>query len=365
MNMIELKQVSKQYGGVQALAPVDLTVREGEFVTLLGPSGSGKTTLLNLIAGMITPTTGRVFIKGRDVTESPPSQRELGMVFQNYALMPHMTVFENIAFPLRVRHLPKDEIAHKVAEVLKLVRLPDIASRKPRELSGGQQQRVSLARCIVYNPALILLDEPLGALDKKLREHMQLEIRRVHAELGITMVNVTHDQDEALTMSDRIVLMNEGRIEQIAEPEALYFQPRTVFAADFIGTANLIPGTITHRVGEHMKIATEIGQVDGVAQPGAAPASMALDTPVMLLLRPENVHMSMPGERAVGAPGVVSGTIEDSIIMGGLVRHHVRVAPNLQMIVQKQNHRACSALARGAQVHLHWAREDCQVLAAN
>lgn len=363
MNMIELQQVSKQYGHVQALAPVDLTVREGEFITLLGPSGSGKTTLLNLIAGMITPSTGRVFIKGRDVTEAPPSQRELGMVFQNYALMPHMTVFENIAFPLRVRHLPKDEIAHKVAEVLKLVRLPDIGSRKPRELSGGQQQRVSLARCIVYNPALILLDEPLGALDKKLREHMQLEIRRVHAELGITMVNVTHDQDEALTMSDRIVLMNDGHIEQIAPPEALYFQPRTVFAADFIGTANLIPGTVTAHAGDHVKIATEIGQLDGVAQTDCAPTSMKVDAPVTLLLRPENVHMSLPGESTFDAPACVTGTIDDSIIMGGLVRHHVRVAPDLQMIVQKQNHRACSALARGAKVHLHWAREDCRVLA--
>lgn len=364
MNMIELKQVSKQYGGIQALAPVDLTVREGEFVTLLGPSGSGKTTLLNLIAGMIMPTTGRVFIHGRDVTQCPPSQRELGMVFQNYALMPHMTVFENIAFPLRVRRLPKDEIAHKVAEVLKLVRLPDIASRKPRELSGGQQQRVSLARCIVYNPALILLDEPLGALDKKLREHMQLEIRRVHAELGITMLNVTHDQDEALTMSDRIVLMNEGRIEQIAEPETLYFQPRTVFAADFIGTANLIPGKVQDKTGEQLAITTEIGQLDAIARDTTPASALGPQAAVMLLLRPENVHMSMPGDAVPAGQRAFDGTIEDSIILGGLVRHHVRIGPTIQMIVQKQNHRASSTMTRGSAVQLHWAREDCQVLAA-
>ena len=364
MNMIELKQVSKQYGNVQALAPVDLTVREGEFVTLLGPSGSGKTTLLNLIAGMIAPTTGQVFIQGQDVTQCPPSQRKLGMVFQNYALMPHMTVFENIAFPLRVRHMAKDEIAHKVAEVLKLVRLPDIASRKPRELSGGQQQRVSLARCIVYNPALILLDEPLGALDKKLREHMQLEIRRVHAELGITMLNVTHDQDEALTMSDRIVLMNDGRIEQIAEPETLYFLPRTVFAADFIGTANLIAGKIQQKAGDHLKISTELGQLDALAGPDSVAATLPTDAPVMLLLRPENVHMSTAGEQIDGEASRFEGVIEDSIILGGLVRHHVRLTPNVQMIVQKQNHRACSALTRGTRVHLHWDEQDCQVLAA-
>jgi putative spermidine/putrescine transport system ATP-binding protein len=184
--MVELQQVSKRYGDVVALAAVDLAVRKGEFVTLLGPSGSGKTTLLNLIAGMAQPTAGRILIGGRDATALPPSERGLGMVFQNYALMPHMTVYENVAFPLRVRKLSNAEIAHKVAEVLKLIRLPDIAQRKPRELSGGQQQRVALARCIVYNPSLILLDEPLGALDKKLREQMQLEIKRIQAELGIT-----------------------------------------------------------------------------------------------------------------------------------------------------------------------------------
>ena len=227
--MIELDGVAKSYGDVHALRRTDLSIAKGEFVTLLGPSGSGKSTLLNLIAGMIAPSAGRIVIDGRDATTLPTNQRGLGMVFQNYALMPHMTVFENIAFPLQVRRLPKAEIRRKVAEALDLIQLGHVADRRPRELSGGQQQRVSLARCIVYNPALILMDEPLGALDKKLREQMQLEIKRLHAELGITMLYVTHDQDEALTMSDRIVLMNGGRIEQQGTPDALYFKPETVF----------------------------------------------------------------------------------------------------------------------------------------
>jgi putative spermidine/putrescine transport system ATP-binding protein len=359
MNMVELRQVSKRYGAVDALSAVDLVIRKGEFVTLLGPSGSGKTTVLNLIAGMVEPSAGRVFIDGRDATDSPPSQRGLGMVFQNYALMPHMTVFENIAFPLRMRRLPGAEIQRKVKDVLDLVRLPDIALRKPRELSGGQQQRVSLARCIVYNPTLILMDEPLGALDKKLREQMQLEIKRIHSKLGITMINVTHDQDEALTMSDRIVLMNQGRIEQESAPEELYFHPRTVFAADFIGDANLFTGRVVSGnggSGDMVRAETGFGPV-AAALPHFA---IAPNENITLLIRPENVRLveRLPDECVNGAAGVVC----DSIVLGGVVKHHVTLTDGSQMVVQESNHLRRSALSPGQTVHVSWSTVDCVAL---
>ena len=354
--MVELRHVSKRYGTVDALSAVDLVVRKGEFVTLLGPSGSGKTTVLNLIAGMIQPSAGRVFIDGGDATDRPPSQRGLGMVFQNYALMPHMTVFENIAFPLRVRRLPKTEIERKVGEVLDLVRLPGIAQRKPRELSGGQQQRVSLARCIVYNPTLILMDEPLGALDKKLREQMQLEIKRIHSTLGITMINVTHDQDEALTMSDRIVLMNQGRIEQESAPEELYFHPRTVFAADFIGDANLFAGRVDSGAGDSVRADAGFGPV-AAARPHFA---IGPQSTITLLVRPENVRLvgRLPEERVNCATGVV----RDSIVLGGVVKHHVTLTDGSEFVVQEPNHLRRSALAHGQTVHLSWNAADCVAL---
>ena len=359
MNMVELRQVSKRYGTIDALLAVDLVIRKGEFVTLLGPSGSGKTTLLNLIAGMVEPSAGRVFIDGRDATDCPPSQRGLGMVFQNYALMPHMTVFENIAFPLRMRRLPRAEIQRKVRDVLDLVRLPDIALRKPRELSGGQQQRVSLARCIVYNPTLILMDEPLGALDKKLREQMQLEIKRIHSKLGITMINVTHDQDEALTMSDRIVLMNQGRIEQESAPEELYFHPRTVFAADFIGDANLFTGRVVSGnggAGDMVRADTGFGPV-AAALPHFATAP---NERITLLIRPENVRLveRLPDERVNAAAGVVC----DSIVLGGVVKHHVTLSDGSQIVVQESNHLRRSALTPGQTVHVSWSAVDCVAL---
>lgn len=343
--MVELQGVSKRYGEVEALQRVDLSIAKGEFVTLLGPSGSGKSTLLNLIAGMITPSSGRVVIDGRDATALPTNQRGLGMVFQNYALMPHMTVFENIAFPLQVRRIPKTEIRRKVTEVLELIQLGHVANRRPRELSGGQQQRISLARCIVYNPALILMDEPLGALDKKLREQMQLEIKRLHAELGITMLYVTHDQDEALTMSDRIVLMNGGRIEQQGAPDALYFKPETVFSAEFIGSSNLIPGTLEPGTDGALALRTALGLF-----PVPAP-----DHPVkagekaVLLVRPENMALTDNTDTAS-----VAGRIEDSILLGGVARHFVRCADGTSVIVQELNQPGRNSAQRGEDVRAGW-----------
>ncbi|NPC54853.1 ABC transporter ATP-binding protein [Caenimonas sp. S4] len=354
--MVELRSVSKQYGAAAALSEIDLTVAKGEFVTLLGPSGSGKTTLLNIIAGMAQPTSGQVVIDGRDATHLAPSERGLGMVFQNYALMPHMTVFDNIAFPLRVRKMARAQIEQKVHDVLKLIRLPDIAQRRPRELSGGQQQRVSLARCIVYNPSLILLDEPLGALDKKLREQMQLEIKRIHSELGITMLNVTHDQDEALTLSDRIVLMNGGRIEQQCAPADLYFRPRTVFAADFMGEANLFPATLRAIDGDTVRLDSPVGELQAMRPDFLAGEGAGFT----VLVRPENVTMSTSA-----APGanVVRGTLRDSIVLSGVVKHYVSLAGR-EVIVQEANHARRRTHLPGHEVFLTWNWRDALVLPA-
>jgi len=353
--MVELQGVSKRYADVDALHPVDLTIAKGEFVTLLGPSGSGKSTLLNLIAGMVAPSSGRIVIDGRDATTLPTNQRGLGMVFQNYALMPHMTVFENIAFPLQVRKVPKAEIRRRVGAVLDLIQLGHVANRRPRELSGGQQQRISLARCIVYNPALILMDEPLGALDKKLREQMQLEIKRLHAELGITMLYVTHDQDEALTMSDRIVLMNGGRIEQQGTPDTLYFRPETVFSAEFIGSSNLLAGTLEADPDGGPVLRTALGTF-----PVPAP-----DRPIergakaMLLVRPENMTLQRGGDTVH-----VTGRIEDSILLGGVVRHFVRCADGSTIIVQELNQPGRVDAERGHEVAAGWLPQHGRLLPA-
>lgn len=244
--MVQISGLRKDYGNFVALKDTDLTVPVGEFLTLLGPSGSGKTTLLNLIAGMTSPSRGKIVINGRDVTDLPPEKRDIGMVFQNYTLMPHMTVFENIAFPLQIRKVPRAEIKKRVTEVLELVRLPHVAGRKPKELSGGQQQRISIARCIVYKPDLILMDEPLGALDKKLREQMQLEIRRIHSELGITMLYVTHDQEEAFGVADRVVILRGGRIVADGTPRELWSRPPDAFVASFLGFRNVAEAEVHH-----------------------------------------------------------------------------------------------------------------------
>ncbi len=358
LGMIQLDRISKRYGGTQALHETDLSVAEGEFVTLLGPSGSGKTTLLNLIAGTVTPSSGRVMIAGRDVTHVLVEQRGLGMVFQNYALMPHMTIFENVAFPLRVRRVPESEIRRRVTEVLALVQLPDVAGRKPRQLSGGQQQRISLARCIVYNPATILMDEPLGALDKKLREYMQLEIRRLHAQLGITILYVTHDQEEALTMSDRIVLLNHGRIEQAGTPDELYFRPRTVFAADFLGDSSMFDAVVA-APGRPTQL------TDARGQPLLAEATeLAPGTQVKAMIRPENVRLLRGAEAGTGLDTVIDGVMEDSIVLGSVVRHHIRLPDGGTVLANEFNARGRAEGGRGQQVRFGWRAEDLLVLLA-
>ena len=269
---VEFKNVTKRFGGVVAVENFSLSVQKGQFVTLLGSSGSGKSTSLMMLAGFMTPNAGNIYIEGRDVTELPPHRRNIGLVYQNYALFPHMTVAANVAFPLKMRNVAKDEIARRVNATLRKVRLDGFAERFPSQLSGGQQQRVALARAMVFEPAILLMDEPLGALDKSLREELQFEIKRIQHEVGITTIYVTHDQEEAMSMSDNVVVMSKGRIEQAAPPTDLYEHPRTAFIAHFIGAANVIAGTLHLTNGQKwflsdagavMPLATEFAIVDG------------------------------------------------------------------------------------------------------
>jgi putative spermidine/putrescine transport system ATP-binding protein len=351
-----LESCAKNYGSVVALAKVELAVEDGEFLTLLGPSGSGKTTLLNLIAGMVQPTSGRIWIDGTDITLVPPSKRGIGMVFQNYALMPHMTVFENIAFPLRVRKMAEADIRRKVGEVLDIVRLPDVGERKPSELSGGQQQRIAIARCIVYNPSIILMDEPLGALDKKLREELQLELKQLHTQLGITVLYVTHDQEEALTMSDRIVLLNHGKIEQMGPPDELYFQPRTLFAAEFLGDSNILDGTVTD-LGEFVSV-----NIDQGGSLTARPASIAEQgKAVKVLVRPENVTLLREGEESELA-NRLSAEMVDTIILGGVIKSYVRLSDDTTMVVQELTKADRAPAAPGSNVSVAWSADDTLLL---
>src|SRR5918994_1247319 len=271
---IELVSVEKEFtaGGhdVRAVEHVDLRIAEGEFFSLLGPSGCGKTTTLRMIAGFEEPTSGQILLHGRDMVGVPPFRRDVNMVFQQYALFPHMDVFENVAFGLRRKKVDKDEIRRRVAEALALVELEGRETRKPRQLSGGQQQRVALARALVNRPRALLLDEPLGALDLKLRQAMQLELKRIQREVGITFVYVTHDQEEALTMSDRIAVMNRGRIEQVSAPEDVYERPTTTFVAGFIGVSNLMPGKVVESSGSRTRVHLDAGVEVDVSQNGFA-----------------------------------------------------------------------------------------------
>jgi spermidine/putrescine transport system ATP-binding protein len=282
---VEVRGLEKRYGLTVALHDVSLAVAPGEFFTLLGPSGCGKTTTLRSIAGFVAPTAGEVRIRGMRVNGVPPHRRRVGMVFQHYALFPHRTVFQNVAFGLRMQGTPRADIAALVAEALALVQLGDHARRYPRQLSGGEQQRVALARALVTRPSVLLLDEPLGALDKKLRGQMQVELRRLQRSVGITAIYVTHDQEEALTMSDRIAVMRGGRVEQVGTPAAIYERPTTLFVADFIGDTNLLPVRVS---------GSGLVECRGVKL-RADTAGLAVDTPATLALRPEKLQLDPPG----------------------------------------------------------------------
>ncbi|WP_341991032.1 ABC transporter ATP-binding protein [Azorhizobium sp. AG788] len=352
--------LAKRYGAFVALAPTGLEVPAGEFLTLLGPSGSGKTTLLSLIAGLATPDEGEVRIGGQDVTYRPPYERDIGMVFQNYALFPHMTIVENIAFPLKMRKVRDAEARKRAFEALDMVRLPHVAERFPRELSGGQQQRIALARCLVYRPSIILMDEPLGALDKKLREQMQLEIKRIHRELATTIVYVTHDQEEAMTMSDRICLMNAGQIEQLGAPSDLYFRPRTVFVADFLGESNLLPGRVTARDGETLGVTLTGGAGSGPAiASGALPA---VGTDVTVMVRPQNIIVRAP----VAGSGRLVGRLTDVMVTGSLTKLYLEATtPGLPQLVAAYPTRSLSdGHEIGQLLELDWQPSDAVAITA-
>jgi len=336
---------------VIALAGADLELREGEFLTLLGPSGSGKTTLLMMVAGLIQPDSGEVWIDGRLATYAPPFRRDVGMVFQNYALFPHLTVGENIAFPLRMRGVAEATIQQEVRRVLDVVRLPDVGGRLPRALSGGQQQRVALARCMVYKPSIILMDEPLGALDKKLRDQMQLEIKQLHAELRITVLYVTHDQEEAMIMSDRICLMRDGHVEQIGTPDDLYFQPRTRFAAEFLGESNVLTCEVVGVEASHVVVTAA-----GVRLRAPRDDRLGEARRVALMVRPE--RLAIVDAQGAGRGGELEnrleGCLRQVIRVSGLTRYYVRLDSGQTIVASTLTGDAKTVATPGSCVALTW-----------
>jgi len=343
---LTLHNVVKRYDNLQpAVDNVSMQIEPGEFVSFLGPSGSGKTTTLMMIAGFQQPTSGDIRIAGRTIDQVPPHARNIGVVFQNYALFPHMSVADNVGFPLRMRGVAKAEKTRMVGAALEMVGLAHLAARQPAELSGGQQQRVALARALVFEPDLILLDEPLGALDKNMREHMQVELKRIHKELGVTMIYVTHDQTEAMTMSDRIAVFNHGRIEQIAEPQEMYLRPATRFVASFVGDNNLLAATCMGN-GQY--------RVEGIGDLQAADLALPAGAIVDLLLRPEMIRVT--GDDTSNAMLQVEAAVNygDSVLaIGKLGNAPVRVRiPGPQ----------ARGLQAGQRLPLHWQANDIHVI---
>ena len=349
--ILDLQGLSKAYGESIAVDRIDLHVRTGEFLTFLGPSGSGKTTTLNLIAGFIEPTTGSMLLNGAPLEKMRAHERNLGVVFQHYALFPHMTVADNVAYPLKQRKIPKAKRVDAVHKVLQMVRLEQYANRYPKQLSGGQQQRVALARAIVYRPPILLMDEPLGALDKKLREWLQMELRRIHRELGSTFIYVTHDQEEALALSDRVAVFNEGRIEQIGTGKELYDEPSTLFVGKFIGESSVFEGTVTR--GRFEANGTEYhGR-------GTVP-----DGPAAILVRPEKLTVSEAESTAPAdeLTNSVIGYIQDIIFVGSAVKYTLNT-PIGEAVAHVPAERAVDSRI-GDRVKVAWHPQDAKLLSA-
>ena len=342
--LLELRNLTKRFGAFVAVDSISLAIASGEFLTLLGASGSGKTTTLRMIAGFELPTAGDILMDGADIAPLPPFKRDINTVFQQYALFPHMSVRHNIEYGLRMKRVPKKERATRVDQALEMVQLAQLGARSPKQLSGGQQQRVALARALVNRPRVLLLDEPLGALDLKLRKGMQLELKHLQTSLGITFVYVTHDQEEALTMSDRIVLMRQGRIAQVGTPRELYDRPASRYVADFIGETNLLAGTIVEsRNGEAaMRIGADVlrGISDGVLEPGRE---------TWLAVRPEAIAVRPPD--GVGGGNVVSATVKEAVYAGSAVRVHATLTSGQQIVAHVP---AGTNVQVGAVVRLAW-----------
>jgi putative spermidine/putrescine transport system ATP-binding protein len=328
---LDIEGSSKTFGAVAALAEVTLGVSAGEFVTILGPSGSGKTTLLKVIAGFETPDTGRILVDGSDVTDVDPAQRNIGMVFQNYALFPHMSVARNIAYPLIMRGMARAEIAKRVAAALEMVELAGMAERLPKQLSGGQQQRVALARATVFQPRLLLLDEPFGALDRKLREQMQLEVRRLQRHLGLTTLFITHDQEEALVMSDRIAVMDRGRLQQVGLPHEIYEAPANPYIADFIGESNILGGVVEDRREDALRVRLERGPTIEVAARHDLPVQSGQRVRVMV--RPERFLDLAAGGANLPA-NRIEGSVAESAYIGVSDKYRIATQDGLEVLVR-------------------------------
>jgi spermidine/putrescine transport system ATP-binding protein len=356
---ISLQGVGKRFGPVVAVRETNLEIQDGEFFSMLGPSGCGKTTTLRMIAGFEIPDEGRVLLRGNDVTNVPPNRRNVNTVFQHYALFPHMSVFDNVSFGLELKKVPRGERRDRVAEMLHVVQLEGMEKRKPQQLSGGQQQRVALARALVNRPAALLLDEPLGALDVKLRKQMQLELKRIQAELGTTFVYVTHDQEEALTMSDRIAVMNGGDIEQVGDPKEIYEHPKTPFVADFVGSLNAFDvrvdevdvGVAVMRVRERERLVVPVG------------AGTKVGDELRVAVRPERVRIEPRTGRPPEGGSLVEGTVVDLVYLGGLTQYHVDTPAVGRVVSHRMDDAAAAALEPGSRVLLTWPAEHAYVLA--
>src|SRR3954471_17466367 len=354
---ISLAGVGKSFGSVVAVRETDLDIRDGEFFSMLGPSGCGKTTTLRMIAGFEVPDEGRVLLRGADVTNVPPNRRNVNTVFQHYALFPHMSVLDNVSFGLELKRVPRGERRDRVKEMLHVVQLEGMEKRKPQQLSGGQQQRVALARALVNRPAALLLDEPLGALDVKLRKQMQLELKRIQTTLGTTFVYVTHDQDEALAMSDRIAVMNNGRVEQIGTPREIYDHPRTAFVADFIGSLNALDLRIDELVGRYC-----ISRLaDGGRVIATAEGHRAVGETVRVGVRPEHVQLSAVETLAPDDRARLTGTIADLVYLGMYTQFHVDTAAG-RIVSHRLAGEPAVRLETGARVSVTWPAEHAAVV---
>jgi len=355
---VRFENVDKSFDGeTLVIKNLSLDILKGEFLTLLGPSGSGKTTTLMMLAGFETPTHGEIYLDRKSIGNIPPHKRNIGMVFQDYALFPHMTVFENVAYPLQVRKLPKDEIEDKVFKALVMVELLGFERRMPAQLSGGQRQRVALARALVFEPKLVLMDEPLGALDKNLREQMQYEIKHIHESLNVTVVYVTHDQGESLTMSNRIAVFNDGVIEQLSTPDVLYEEPENAFVAQFIGENNRLSGKVIKINGDKCTVEVEDGSIVKALKVNIN----AVGDKTSLSLRPERIVVS-PSEDSV--ENVFEGKVKELIYLGDHIRTRVDVCNNDNFIVKVPNSHGHLIMNQDQQVRLGWSSDDCRALDA-
>lgn len=348
--IVQLKNITKFYGDNQVLKPINLDIYEGEFLTLLGSSGCGKTTTLRIIAGFETPSEGTVMLENQDVTDFAPYNRNVNTVFQSYALFPHMTVFDNVAFGLVEKKMDKKEIKKKVTEILELVQLSQFEKRKPHQMSGGQKQRVAIARALVNNPKVLLLDEPLGALDLKLRKQMQVELKQLQKKLGITFVYVTHDQEEALTMSDRIIVMNKGRFEQIGTAKEIYEKPQTKFVADFIGESNIFEASVEEFTGADLRLMMENGHVKATGE------GFVKEEIVYVCVRPENTRLTDGNVDGFTLKGIV----KDQIYVGSVVKTIVELPNGNQ--VKVNNHPDAELYPTGSIVTVYWEPDKAVVM---